>query len=104
MWMGCFLDYATAKQGMSEALNTVIASGADPYAASRSMLTDAVGALLRAGARDATLRSDLSHDDVLLAMSGIAQSAGQYGTREQAARLIDLLMDALTKGATPTTR
>jgi hypothetical protein len=81
VWMGCFLDYATAKQGMSEALNTVIASGADPYAASRSMLTDAVGALLCAGARDATLRSDLSHDDVLLAMSGIAQSAGQYGTR-----------------------
>jgi hypothetical protein len=37
-------------------------------------------------------------------MSGIAQSTGQYGTREQAARLIDLLMDALTKGAAAATR
>jgi AcrR family transcriptional regulator len=102
-WMGYFLDYATAKQGMSEALNTVIASGADPYATSRGMLTDAIGALLDAGAQDGTLRTDLSHDDVLLAMSGIAQSTGQYGTREQAARLIDLLIDALTKGAPHTT-
>jgi hypothetical protein len=48
---------------------------------------------------DGTLRTDVSQDDVLLAMSGIAQSTGQYGTREQAARLTSLLMDALTKGA-----
>ena len=102
-WMGYFLDYATAKRGMSEALNAVIASGADPYASSRTLLTNAVGVLLEAGARDGTLRTDVSHDDVLLAMSGIAQSTGQYGTREQAARLIDLLMDALTKGAAAAT-
>ena len=98
-WMEHFLDYATAKRGMSEALNAVIASGADPYASSHTLLVDAVGTLLEAGARDGTLRTDVSHNDVLLAMSGIAQSTGQYGTREQAARLIDLLMDALTKGA-----
>jgi AcrR family transcriptional regulator len=103
-WVGHFLDYATAKRGMSEALNAVISSGADPYASSRALLADAVGALLEAGARDGTLRTDVSRDDVLLAMSGIAQSTGQYGTREQAARLTDLLMDALTKGASATPR
>jgi hypothetical protein len=94
-----FLDYATAKRGMSEALNAVIASGADPYASSHNLLSNAVGTLLESGARDGTLRTDLSQDDVLLAMSGIAKSTGQYGTREQASRLINLLMDALTKGA-----
>ena len=103
-WMEHFLDYATAKRGMSEALNAVIASGADPYASSHTLLTNAVGVLLEAGARDGTLRTDVRHDDVLLAMSGIAQSTGQYGTREQAARLVDLLMDALTKGAVSATR
>jgi AcrR family transcriptional regulator len=102
-WMGHFLDYATAKRGMSEALNAVIASGADPYASSRALLTDAVSTLLEACAQDGTLRTDVSHDDVLLAMSGIAQSTGQYGTRQQAARLTDLLIDALTKGEAPTT-
>jgi AcrR family transcriptional regulator len=102
-WMGYFLDYATAKRGMSEALNAVIASGADPYASSHALLVSAVGALLEAGARDGTLRTDVSREDVLLAMSGIAQSTGQYGTREQAARLVDLLMDGLTKGAASAT-
>ena len=102
-WMEHFLDYATAKRGMSDALNTVIASGGDPFATSHALLVDAVGALLDAGARDGTLRTDLSHADVLLAMSGIAQSTGDYGTREQAARLVDLLMDALTKGAASAT-
>jgi hypothetical protein len=63
-----------------------------------TLLVGAVGALLDAGARDGTLRTDVSRDDVLLAMSGIAQSTGQYGTREQAARLVDLLTDGLTKG------
>jgi AcrR family transcriptional regulator len=101
-WMTHFLDYATAKRGMSEALNTVIASGADPYAASRDLLSGAVGALLDAGARDGTLRTDLSREDVLLAMSGIAQSTGQYGTRDQAARLTNLLMDGLTTGTAAT--
>ena len=48
--MELFLDYATAKRGMSEALNTVIASGADPYATSHTLLTNAVGTLLEAGA------------------------------------------------------
>jgi hypothetical protein len=102
--MGYFLDYATAKRGMSEALNAVIASGADPYASSRALLVGAVGALLEAGARDGTLRTDVSRDDVLLAMSGIAQSTGQYGTCDQAARLVDLLLDGLTKGAVSATR
>ncbi|GAB2581075.1 TetR family transcriptional regulator [Streptomyces capparidis] len=99
MWMEHFLHYATAKRGMSAALNTVIASGVDPYADSRALLTGAVAALLEAGARDGSLRADVTADDVLLLMGGIAYSV-QHGTAEQARRLVDLLMDALTKDST----
>ncbi|MEW2545985.1 TetR/AcrR family transcriptional regulator [Streptomyces sp. NPDC047002] len=95
-WMDHFLDYARAKSGMSAALNTVIASGGDPYADSRALLSGAVGSLLRAGAEDGTLRDDVTPDDVLLLVGCVAQSAGEYGTREQARRLVDLLLDALT--------
>jgi hypothetical protein len=69
-----------------------------------ALLVGAVGTLLEAGARDGTLRTDVSRDDVLLAMSGIAQSTGQYGTREQAAHLTGLLMDSLTKGTAAAAR
>ncbi|WP_329139175.1 TetR/AcrR family transcriptional regulator [Streptomyces sp. NBC_01476] len=98
-WMTDFLHYATAKSGMSEALNAVIASGVDPYADSHALLTGAVGTLLRAGAQDGTLRTDVTSDDVLLLMGGIAYSV-RHGTKEQAGRLVDLLMDALTKDQT----
>lgn len=99
IWMEHFLEYATAKSGMSAALNAVIASGVDPYADSRALLTDAVAALLDTGAHDGSLRTDVTSDDVLLLMGGIAYSV-QHGSREQARRLVDLLMDALTKGST----
>ncbi|WP_369228708.1 TetR/AcrR family transcriptional regulator (plasmid) [Streptomyces sp. R39] len=98
MWMEHFVSYATAKSGMSAALNTVIASGIDPYADSHALLTDAVATLLEAGGRDGSLRTDVTSDDVLLLMGGIAYSV-QHGTEDQARRLVDLLMDALTKGS-----
>ncbi|MFF8092552.1 TetR/AcrR family transcriptional regulator [Streptomyces sp. NPDC016675] len=99
MWMKHFIHYATAKSGMSEALNAVIASGIDPYSDSRALLTDAVATLLAAGTRDGSLRTDVPPDDVLLLMGGIAYSV-QHGTKEQARALVDLFMDALTKDST----
>ncbi|MFJ2173472.1 TetR/AcrR family transcriptional regulator [Streptomyces sp. NPDC087851] len=98
MWMEHFIHYATAKSGMSEALNAVIASGVDPYSDSRALLTDAVAALLAAGARDGSLRTDVAPGDVLLLMGGIAYSV-RHGTEEQARPIVDLFMDALTKGS-----
>lgn len=97
-WMEHFIRYATAKSGMSEALNAVIASGIDPYSDSRALLTDAVATLLAAGARDGSLRTDVAPDNVLLLMGGIAYSV-QHGTEEQVRPLVGLLVDALTKGS-----
>ncbi|MFH8974246.1 TetR/AcrR family transcriptional regulator [Streptomyces sp. NPDC017890] len=99
IWMEHFIHYATAKSGMSEALNAVIASGIDPYSDSRALLTDAVATLLAAGAQDGSLRTDVTPDNVLLLMGGIAYSV-QHGTKEQARPLVDLFMDALTKDST----
>ncbi|PRY40475.1 TetR/AcrR family transcriptional regulator [Umezawaea tangerina] len=96
LWMTHFIDYATAKTGMSEALNAIIASGVDPFVDSRALLTGAVATLLGAGAEDGSVRTDVASEDVLLLMGGIAYSV-QHGTKEQAGRLVDLLMDALTK-------
>ncbi|MDT7802013.1 MAG: hypothetical protein QOI78_5446 [Actinomycetota bacterium] len=97
-WVAHFLDYAAAKSGMSAALDAVVASGADPFADSHTLLTGAVGRLLEAGARDGTLRTDLTPDVVLLLMGGIAYSV-RHGTPSQAGQLVDLLMDALATGA-----
>ena len=94
-WMDRFIDYMTTKRYMAGALQAVIASGGDPYAQSRGRLIAAITALLDAGVNAGTLRSDVAPHDVLLALSGVSLAAGEPAQRQQARRLLDLLVDGL---------
>jgi AcrR family transcriptional regulator len=94
-WMDRFIDYMTTKRYMAGALQAVIASGGDPYAESRARLIAAITTLLAAGISAGTLRSDVEPNDVLLALSGVSLAAGAPDQREQAGRLLNLLIDGL---------
>jgi AcrR family transcriptional regulator len=94
-WMDHFFDYMATKQGMSEALRAVVASGGNPFSESRDRLTSAISLLLEAGAAAGTLRSDIASEDVLAGLSGISLSSGEPAHRERAGRLLDLLLDGL---------
>ncbi|MFG3619327.1 TetR/AcrR family transcriptional regulator [Nocardia sp. NPDC047654] len=94
-WMDRFVDYMTAKRGMGDALRALIASGGNPFSESRDRLTAAVTTLLRAGASAGTLRSDVAPDDVLVGLSGVSLATENAERREQAGRLLDLLVDGL---------
>jgi len=94
-WMDQFIDYLATKRGMADALRIVIASGGDPYAQSRERLLGAVGSLLMAGAQAGQLRSDVNPADVMVAINGISLAAGTPEQRDQAGRLLDLLLDGL---------
>ena len=90
-----FVDYMATKRGMAEALRAVIASGGNPYAESRARLTGAIASLLSAGVEAGVLRGDVAPTDVLTGLSGVSLAAGQPEQRDQARRLLDLLMDGL---------
>jgi AcrR family transcriptional regulator len=94
-WMDRFVDYMTTKRGMADALRAVIASGGNPYAESRDRLTAAITTLLKAGAATGTLRGDVEPKDVLASLSGISLAAGEPTQRDQAGRMLDLLLDGL---------
>jgi AcrR family transcriptional regulator len=94
-WMDRFIDYLATKHGMAEALRAVIASGGDPFAQSRECLTAAVTTLLAAGAADGSLRGDVTPADILASLSGVSLAAGAPEQRDQAGRLLDLLLDGL---------
>jgi AcrR family transcriptional regulator len=94
-WMDRFIDYMTTKRYMAGALQAVIASGGDPYAESRARLVAAITTLLAAGISAGTLRADVEPNDVLLALSGVSLAAGTPDQREQAGRLLNLLIDGL---------
>jgi AcrR family transcriptional regulator len=94
-WMERLIDYLATKRGMPDALRAVISSGGDPFAQSRESLLDAVRDLLGAGAADHRLRDDVDAWDVLTAVSGISLVASAPDQRQQARRLLDLLVDGL---------
>jgi AcrR family transcriptional regulator len=94
-WMDRYIDYMATKRGMADALRAVIASGGTPYAQSRDRLTGAITALLDAGAAAGTLRRDVQPIDVFASLTGVALTTGEPAKREQAGRLLDLLMDGL---------
>jgi AcrR family transcriptional regulator len=94
-WMDRFVDYMTTKRGMADALRAVIASGGNPYAQSRDRLVATLTDLLRAGAEAGTVRTDVAPGDVLAGLSGVSLAAGEPAQRDQARRLLDLLMDGL---------
>lgn len=98
-WMGRFLDYATAKHGMAEALRAVIASGGDPYGHSQDMMLVALSSLRQAGVAAGTIRADISPADLLAGLTGIALASGKPEQREQADRLLDLTLDGLSTHA-----
>ncbi|GGK79727.1 TetR family transcriptional regulator [Sphaerisporangium melleum] len=98
VWMDRFLDYMTTKRGMADALRAVIASGGDPYAHSRERLLGAIGELLGAGVAAGVIRADANPVDVMTVMSGVTLTAGSPAQRDQAGRLLDLLLDGLRYG------
>ncbi|TDW71463.1 TetR/AcrR family transcriptional regulator [Kribbella pratensis] len=95
-WMDRFIDYMARKLGMADALRAVIASGADPYAHSRDLLVGAITPILEAGAAAGDLRSDITADDVLISLTGVGLAASDR--REQADRLLNLLIDGMRYG------
>ena len=94
-WMDRFIDYLGTKHGMAEALRTVIASGGNPFAETRENVLAAIGSLLQAGAAQGDLRGDIDPADVMFGISGISLVAGAPEQRDQAGRLLDLLLDGL---------
>ncbi|MFI1176960.1 TetR/AcrR family transcriptional regulator [Streptomyces melanogenes] len=95
-WMGRFVDYATAKRGMADALRAVVASGGDPYGRSRDLIQDALTTLMKAGTAAGVFRSDIRPTDMFAALAGIALTSAAPDQRAQADRLLDLTLDGLT--------
>jgi AcrR family transcriptional regulator len=93
-WMDRFADYMATKREMADALRAVIASGAVTSAQARERLSGAVQTLLDAGAAAGTLRGDVIAEDVVASLVGTFVVCGP-AQREQAGRMLDLLMAGL---------
>ena len=98
-WMNRFIQYAATKRGMSEALSSAVASGLPLFANTRSQMLAALGTLIDAAIADGTIRPDADVEVVLRAMGGMWQMSDGPQWRDQARRLVALVMDGLRYGA-----
>lgn len=90
-WMGRYLDFVDSKRAMGEEFRSLVASGVITRSETRGRLADVVRTLLDAGG----LRADITADDVVAAMAGVAFAAAGEEPRAQAERLLDVLVDGL---------
>lgn len=91
-WMNRYAEFVAAKQGMAESLRAVFDSGAVEVGQTRASIVGAVHTLLRAGAADGSLRTDVRADDVVSSLLGIFLASG---SADQTHRMLDLLVDAV---------
>jgi hypothetical protein len=87
--MDRYASFVAAKRGMAESLHAIFESGAMEPTQTRESILGAVDMLLRAGAADGSLRSDVQADDVLSSLIGLMLASG---SPEQTGRLLDLLV------------
>ncbi|WP_326834930.1 helix-turn-helix domain-containing protein [Amycolatopsis rhabdoformis] len=94
-WMDRFGQYMTTKLGLADAIRAVVVSGGNPFAQSREKLTAALGSLLDATSAAGVTRREVSADDLLMTLSGIAMAAGAPDQHEQLQRMIDLVFEGV---------
>ena len=87
-WMDRYAGFVAAKRGMAESLHAIFDSGAMEPSRTRDSIVGAVDMLLRAGAEDGSLRSDVQADDVVSSLVGIFLASG---SAVQTGRMLDLL-------------
>jgi AcrR family transcriptional regulator len=98
-WMSLLADWAATKHGMIDALRSMIAAGNLDVDGTHAHLNSTLQALLDAGATAGDLRDDVDAADVLAMVAGILSVATAPDQRDQADRLLDLVVAGLSPTA-----
>ncbi|HEX4214229.1 MAG TPA: TetR family transcriptional regulator [Candidatus Dormibacteraeota bacterium] len=91
-WMDGFSKYVAAKHGMAETLRAIAATGAISKSETHGLMIGTIQFLLDAGRSAGSVRSDVDAEDIFASLTGIFLASG---SRDQAARMLDLLMHGL---------
>ena len=96
-WMSLVLDYLAAKHGMADTLKALLQSDEQLSSQTRQLLTGAIEEFRLAGIAQGAIRGDVPAPDILMNLAGVTLVAGTAQQRAQAERLLDLLMDGVTR-------
>ena len=87
-----FVDHIAAKQIIAPALNSIVGGPCKLFEGSRSMIQEAIQALVKRAIKSGDIRSDLDPFDLLRALIGVSHIASGPGWQQSARRLVDILI------------
>ncbi|MGP4052324.1 TetR/AcrR family transcriptional regulator [Streptomyces sp. 2A115] len=97
VWMSQVLDYLATKHGMADTLKALLQNDERLSSQTREQLTGAIEGFRLAGITQGVIREDVPSTDILMSLAGVTLVAGAVHQRAQAERLLDLLMDGVTR-------
>ncbi|WP_314148950.1 helix-turn-helix domain-containing protein [uncultured Leifsonia sp.] len=92
LWMDRFARRFDMKRAMGDAVWSLVRVGAVTAGTARARLTEAAQVLVDAGIASGDVRAEVRGDDVVVALVGICVTCPEPSQREQAGRLMDLLL------------
>ncbi|MGY6021858.1 TetR/AcrR family transcriptional regulator [Streptomyces spinosirectus] len=98
-WMDRLAEFAMTKAGLADAIRLATSAPGSPAKPTHTPVTDAAEQLLRANEEAGTIRPGLTPEDFMLAIAGLWQMTPADDWRPRAKRLLDLVMDGMTAGA-----
>lgn len=96
-WMSQVLNYLATKHGMADTLKTLLQHDERLSSHTREQMAGAIEQFRLAGITQGVIRPDVPSSDILMSLAGITLIAGTVDQRVQAERLLDLLMDGITR-------
>lgn len=94
-WLLLFVEFLDAKQGMAEALNTLIGGPDALYSGTPARLATPVTALVDRAVETGAFRVDVDPIDLLRAIAGVANHTSNANWKQSAVRMVDLLLKGL---------
>lgn len=87
-----FVDYMGTKQGMSEALNSIVGGTSELYAASGTQAKQVITMLVDRAVASGEIRLDIDPLDLLRALAGVANISSGPDWKQAARSLVDILI------------
>ena len=95
-WMLLFVDYVETKQGMSEALNSIVGGTSELYAISTDQMREAIKMLLDRATANGAVRVEIDPFDLLRAVAGVAYVGAGPDWKQAARRMVDIVITGIS--------
>lgn len=94
-WLMLFVEYLASKQGMSDALKTLIGGTDALYGESSAKVRGALGTLVATAVQTGQIRMDMEPLDLLRAIAGIANMSPAQNWKRSAVVMVDVLLEGI---------